>query len=279
MTIDPTILTRVRQAAPLVHCMCNIVAANDCANVLLACGARPVMAHAPQEAAEIAASAASVVLNTGTPDEEKFRACMLAGVSAQAHGIPVVLDPVGAGASSYRRAKLQTLVEQVRPNLIHGNWREVQALRGMQRQEGVDAPESGALTQRAADAKGLAKQLGCVVLLSGETDLVSDGARTYVIRGGDVRMRYVTGTGCMLSALLGAFAAVAAPMDAAVAASCFWKACAASVPVCGPGSFHAALLDAVWRMEADLVQRSVLCEDFAETAAIIRSDRPQLAGQ
>ena len=121
-------LDRLRSQRPLIHCISNIVTAADCANLLLAAGGRPVMAQEPAEMAEIAGAAQGCVLNTGTPDDGKFLACRLAGQAALAAGRPVVLDPVGAGASSYRCQKLTQLLEEVRPTLIRANLAEVQAL-------------------------------------------------------------------------------------------------------------------------------------------------------
>ena len=239
----------IRAKRPLVHCISNIVSANDCANLLLAVGASPIMAQAPEEMAEIASKAAALVLNTGTPSEEKFRACRAAGLAANRAGVPVVLDPVGAGASRWRLEQLRALLEEVRPTLVRLNRSEALALwQGSLGEKGVDS-DPAARGDTAALAARLAEHLGCAVLLSGEEDLVTDGERTEKIPGGSARMQAVTGAGCMLSALCGAFlAAEKDPLYAAAAASRFWKAAAEKADILsagkGMGSYHAALMDA-----------------------------------
>ena len=240
------VLARIRAAHPLVHCISNIVTANDCANLALAVGASPMMAQAPEEMEEIAALAGAVVLNTGTPDAAKFRAARLAGAAANRRGIPVVLDPVGVGASRWRLGNIHALLQEVRPDILRVNYGEAAALLGLESAEhGVD---SLAVPQDAAGcAVALARQLGCVVLLSGVEDLVTDGGGVLHITGGCDRMRMVTGAGCMLSVLCGAFTAVQpqTPLQAAADAARFWKLCAARAGqnAVGPGSLRAALLD------------------------------------
>lgn len=240
------VLARIRAAHPLVHCISNIVTANDCANLALAVGASPMMAQAPEEMEEIAALAGAVVLNTGTPDAAKFTAARLAGAAANRRGIPVVLDPVGVGASRWRLENIYVLLQEVHPDILRVNYGEAAALLGLESAEhGVD---SLAVPQDAAGcAAALARQLGCVVLLSGVEDLVTDGGEVLHITGGSDRMRMVTGAGCMLSVLCGAFAAVQphTPLQAAADAARFWKLCAARAGqnAAGPGSLRVALLD------------------------------------
>ena len=239
-------LAAIRAQHPLLHCISNIVSANDCANLALAIGASPIMAQAPQEMADIAALASAVVLNTGTPDEAKFTAARTAGATANRRSIPVVLDPVGVGASPWRLANIQSLLQQVQPAIVRVNAGEAAALLGLGGSEhGVD---------RLAAA--LAQKLGCVVLLSGTEDLIADGQQLCTVRGGSDRMRTVTGAGCMLSVLCGAFAAVQ-PGDAftaAVQAARFWKACAeqAEDHAAGAGSFRVALFDAAGNMTDEI---------------------------
>ena len=167
-------LAAIQAQHPLLHCISNIVSANDCANLALAIGASPIMAQAPQEMADIAALASAVVLNTGTPDEAKFTAARTAGATANRRGIPVVLDPVGVGASPWRLANIQSLLQQVQPAIVRVNAGEAAALLGLGGSEhGVDsltAPKAP-----AGLAAALAQKLGCVVLLSGTEDLIADG--------------------------------------------------------------------------------------------------------
>ena len=244
-------LDRLRSQRPLIHCISNIVTAADCANLALAAGGRPVMAQEPAEMAEIAGAAQCSVLNTGTPDDAKFLACRLAGQAALAAGRPVVLDPVGAGASTYRRRQLASLLESVRPTLIRANLAEVQALLCLASRElGVDSPEPAPQDQALTLAGELARRLGCLVLLSGESDCVTDGRQAALIEGGTDWMSRITGAGCMLSVLAGCFLAVSdSPLGAVAAASAFWKVCGErarqSVRQAGGGAglFHSALFD------------------------------------
>ena len=151
-------LAAIRAQHPLLHCISNIVSANDCANLALAIGASPIMAQAPQEMADIAALASAVVLNTGTPDEAKFTAARTAGATANRRSIPVVLDPVGVGASPWRLANIQSLLQQVQPAIVRVNAGEAAALLG---QEGwtvarggqSDRPQSARRAGRSSGAK------------------------------------------------------------------------------------------------------------------------------
>jgi len=252
-TPDFSLLDAVRRRRPLVHCISNLVSANDCANLALAAGASPIMAQAPQEMASIAAASAAAVLNTGTPDEEKFRACLLRGREAVRLGQPVILDPVGVGASPWRLEQVEALLADFTPTLLRVNLGEAQALlRQKSEEQGVDSPAASA-GRRIEAARRLARERGTVVLLSGPEDVVTNGFTLWRVSGGSPRMAQVTGTGCMLSVLCGVFAAVERDsVAAAVAAAAFWKVCShrAEALSQGPGSFRAALLDAAGTLTA-----------------------------
>lgn len=255
-TPDFTLLEAVRLRRPLVHCVSNTVSAGDCANLALAVGASPVMAQAPEEMAVIAAASASAVLNTGTPSEEKFRACLLRGREAVRLGQPVILDPVGVGASPWRLERVEALLAAFTPSLLRVNLGEAQALLGLEsREQGVDSPAAASLTQRTETAQQLARQRKTAVLLSGPEDVATDGDALFQIPGGSAQMTRITGTGCMLSVLCGVFAAVERePLAAAVTAAAFWKLCSRRAGGLadgrGPGSFRAALLDAAGTLTA-----------------------------
>lgn len=195
-------LTDIGSRKPLIHCISNIVTANDCANLLLAVGASPIMAQAPEEMSFISAKAQAVVLNTGTPSEEKFRACLEAGTTANRLGIPVVLDPVGIGASPWRLGHVEALLRAVHPDLIRVNYGEACALLGnASAEQGVDSLSAGT-HQRQRVAERLAEVLRCTVLLSATEDIVTDGEQTVSVTGGSDRMRRITGAGvcCRCSA-------------------------------------------------------------------------------
>ena len=243
---DFTQLDRVRETRPLVHCISNIVTANDCANLALAVGASPMMAQAPEEMEAISSISDATVLNTGTPDEEKFRACRAVAAAA---GQPVVLDPVGVGASPWRLSRIRALLDIFSPAILRVNLGEARALLGDAGEEqGVDSPLPASREARRDTAMDLARRRGTAVLLSGPEDLITDGARVWCVTGGSGRMSLVTGTGCMLSVLCGVFAAVEPDAAAAAAlASAFWKACSERAEHvsggAGPGSLRAALMD------------------------------------
>lgn len=238
----------IRSEQPMVHVLSNIVTANDCANLLLAVGARPIMAQAPQEVAEITAACSSTVLNLGTPDDNKFIACRVAGKQANHLGHPLVIDPVGVGASAYRRQQAAALLEEVRPDIVRANLSEIQALCDFSIGNwGVDSPAE--ITQDSRElAKELALRLNCVVLLTGEEDFVTNGRQERRICGGYSGIRKITGAGCMLSVLCGALATVTDAFTAACTASIAWKSCAVNAAARigateGIGTFHTALLD------------------------------------
>ena len=254
--IDFSCLDTLRAKRPLVHCVSNTVTANDCANLALAVGASPIMAHAPQEMADITALSAATVLNTGTPDEMRFRSCMLCGVEAALRNQPVVLDPVGVGASPWRLRKVGELLRSFPLSILRVNWGEAQALLGRSgREQGVDSLAAAGQSQKLCAAAGLARQLSTVVLLSGAEDIVTDGTVSWCIRGGSGLMPQITGAGCMLSVLCGVFAAVEpVPLSAALLASAFWKVCAQQAGQAAEGKylgkFRTALFDAAGTLTA-----------------------------
>ena len=260
--LDFTRLDKVRRQRPLIHCVSNIVTANDCANLALAVGASPMMAQAPEEMEAISAVSDATVLNTGTPDAEKFRACRICAVSAR-H--PVVLDPVGVGASPWRLGQVRALLDLFTPSILRVNLGEARALAGESgREQGVDSPDPASREARLAAAKALALRRHTAVLLSGPEDIVTDGTAAWCLPGGSDLMAFVTGTGCMLSVLCGVFAAVEPdPAKAAVLASAFWKVCSRRAEEAaagrGPGTFRAALMDAA---------ASLTPADFAALARI-----------
>lgn len=253
------LLQAVRQAHPLIHCITNTVTINDCANILLAAGASPIMADAPEEAAEITARSQGLTLNLGTLHAERIPAMLASGRQANRMGIPVVLDPVGAGASAFRTGTARQLLTEVHFAVIRGNLSEIRALSGGDGHPcGVDAGDS--LTPQTLDAaldlaRQLARRTGAVVAVTGETDLVTDGADAFCIHNGHPMMRSVTGTGCQLSCLTAAFAA-ASPgqvLQAAAAAVCAMGLCgeiayARLSPADGNAAYRDKILDAVYRL-------------------------------
>lgn len=263
---DFTRLDRVRASRPLIHCLSNIVSANDCANLTLAVGASPIMAQAPEELADITAASDAAVLNTGTPDEERFRLCRLWGEESVRLGRPVVLDPVGVGASSWRLERVRALLECFPVSILRVNLGEARALIGRPGgEQGVDSPAAVSREERSGAALALAEKYRCAVLLTGPEDAAVRGSELRWISGGSAVMGRVTGTGCMLSVLCGVFAAVEEdPLESAVLASAFWKTCArrAEEAARGPGSFRTALLDAAGMLTAAELAAEAQIEAF-----------------
>lgn len=250
---------RVREANPLVHNMTNVVVTNFTANGLLALGASPVMAYAKEEVAEMAKLAGALVLNIGTLNAEEVEAMLIAGRAANEAGVPVVFDPVGAGATRYRTETARRIAEQVKLAAVRGNAAEIANMIGETWAiKGVDAGEGSG--DAAALAKRAAAKLGTVVIITGKDDVVTDGNTTYLVHNGHPLLTKVTGTGCLLTSVIGAFAAVERDMvKAAVAALAYYGVAAeravAEAGERSPGRFQSLFLDALAHTSADDVKR------------------------
>jgi hydroxyethylthiazole kinase len=200
-------INAVREHGPLVHSITNFVVMNLNANVLLAAGASPVMAHAHDEVQAMAGIAQSLVLNIGTLEPAWIESMRLALLTAAQRGIPTVLDPVGAGATAYRNASIELLLNTASPTVIRGNGSEIMSVAGANVQtRGVD---SGAAANDAlGSARALEERTGGVVCVSGQTDHIVDATRWALLSNGHPWMTKITGVGCSATALIGAFCAV-----------------------------------------------------------------------
>jgi hydroxyethylthiazole kinase len=240
-------LRRMRERKPLVHQITNYVVMNQTANATLALGALPVMAHAREEVEEMAGIAGALVINIGTLSPPWVDAMLAAGRTANERGVPVVLDPVGAGATSYRTETAKRLLGEVDVAVLRGNVGEVATLVGVEAEvRGVES--IGGAGDPAELARSAARALGLVASVTGPVDHVSDGERVVAIANGHPLLASVTGTGCMSSAVTGCFLAVAgSPFDAAVEALVAFGVAGedAAVGAKGPGSFHVNLYDAL----------------------------------
>ncbi|USB33081.1 hydroxyethylthiazole kinase [Paenibacillus sp. YPG26] len=240
-------LSKVREQNPLIHNITNIVVANFSANGLLALGASPFMADSHEEVADVAQMAAAVVLNIGTLNEYVIESMLLAGRSANRHGVPVVLDPVGAGATAYRTEVTARLTGEIKLTALRGNAAEVANVVGRTwTSKGVDAGEGdGDVIGMAEEA---AAKLGSIVIITGRDDVIADGNSTYIVSNGHPILTKVTGTGCLLSAVVGAFLASGrSQIEAAVEAISFYGVAAElayeRTEGQGPGSFQTELLN------------------------------------
>jgi hydroxyethylthiazole kinase len=245
----------LRTRSPLVHNITNFVAMDLAANVLLAVGASPVMAHAQEEVADMVAIAGALTVNIGTLEPEWVVAMEAAAGRAAALHKPWVLDPVGAGATRYRDATLRTLIGKL-PTVIRGNASEILALRGQSAARGVDS--ANASTDALGVARSLAKELGAVVAVTGAIDYVTDGQRLAALGNGHLLMTRVTAMGCGLTALVGATLALGLPpFDATVHALAIYGIAGelAADGAAGPGSFRVRFLDRLATLDRKAIGR------------------------
>jgi hydroxyethylthiazole kinase len=249
MSVSPgTTLRQLRERKPLVHQITNYVVMNETANATLALGALPVMAHAREEVEEMVALAGALVLNIGTLSPHWVEAMVAAGKAANASGIPVVLDPVGVGATRYRTDTAKRILSEVDVTVLRGNQGEVATLVGVAAE--VRGVESIGAADDAADlAWTAARELGLVASVTGVVDHASDGEHVLAVANGHELLASVTGTGCMSSAITGCFLAVKrdAPLEAAAEALAAFGVAGedAARDAKGPGTFHVNLYDAL----------------------------------
>lgn len=220
-------LTQVRTRKPLVHHITNVVTVSDCANAVLLLGGLPVMANSPEEAEEMVSLAQALVLNIGTLHEEQIEAMLRAGRRANELNRPIVLDPVGAGATAYRTVTARRLLEQLTITVVKGNAGEVATLAGVAAE--VRGVESGEVADIVKPAAALSERYGCVVAVTGERDLVLQGGRQVWVGGGSPRMKTFVGSGCVATSIIGCFAGAGPehPFEATVGALTCYRAAAA----------------------------------------------------
>lgn len=269
-----TPLRRVRETVPLVQCITNFVTVNDCANIILAAGGSASMAHHVDEAAEAVEGAQALVCNMGAI--ENVDSMILAGKRANALGKPVILDPVAAGGTQLRRDAIKRLLQEVQFSVIRGNASEIRYLAGQNTAgSGVDVSMLDAVTEENLTGavelvSTLAGATGSVIAVSGVLDVISDGKRTVVLRNGCATMARITGSGCMLTSLIGAFCG-AMPED------CFVAACSAMAVMgvsgelaetrrlqngTGNATFRTDLIDAVFNLTEKQLMEGVRYEIY-----------------
>ena len=283
---------KLRAKHPVVHCITNHVTSNDCANLLLACGAVPVMADCPEETAEISSKSSALVINLGTPRLESLAAMLAAGHEAVGLGHPVVFDPVGVGASAFRTDMAASILHDLPLTAIRGNKREITFLAGLASNLTLTANQitnyrvkmpTPAVTDDdtgIASADALARTLECIVIMSGETDYITGGKSSRYVKNGDPILRQITGAGCMLSTLVGAFLTAVTPDDPSeISEAAYLDACAAAVGAMGSAGEIAAarmrpedgnascrnyLIDAIYRMDDRQLQDMLRISDKPE---------------
>ncbi len=268
-----TCLENVRKTVPLVHNITNYVTVNDVANVLLACGASPIMSDEPKDVEDITAICGGLNINIGTLNQRTIEGMYAAGRKANELCHPILLDPVGAGASALRTDTAVRLMEELKLTAIRGNISEIKTLAlGSGTTKGVDADVADAVTEENLDgavafAKEFAKKSGCIAAITGAIDLVSDGETCYVIRNGRPEMGKITGTGCQLSGMMTAFV-TANPgnvLEAAAAAVCAmglageigWSRMTEGD---GNSTYRNRIIDAVYNMDGEILDKGAKYE-------------------
>ncbi len=268
-----TCLENVRKTVPLVHNITNYVTVNDVANVLLACGASPIMSDEPKDVEDITAICGGLNINIGTLNQQTIEGMYAAGRKANELCHPILLDPVGAGASALRTDTAVRLMEELKLTAIRGNISEIKTLAlGSGTTKGVDADVADAVTEENLDgavafAKEFAKKSGCIAAITGAIDLVSDGETCYVIRNGRPEMGKITGTGCQLSGMMTAFV-TANPgnvLEAAAAAVCAmglageigWSRMTEGD---GNSTYRNRIIDAVYNMDGEILDKGAKYE-------------------
>ena len=261
----------VRRTCPLIHNITNYVTVNDCANMVLACGASPIMADDAAEVEDITTICGGLNINIGTLNSRTITSMLLAGKKANQLGHPVVLDPVGAGASRLRTDTAFRLLRDVKFTVIRGNISEIKTLAsGAGTTKGVDADVADKVTEENLDsavafakafAKAFAAQTGAVIAITGAIDIVADAEKAYCIRNGNAMMSSITGTGCQLSALTAAFVTAnpGHPLEAAAAAVCAMGLAGETAhkrltPLDGNSTYRNYIIDAIYNMTPDQLE-------------------------
>ena len=262
------IFENVRKNCPLIHNITNYVTVNDCANIVIACGASPIMADDKEEVADITSICAGLNINIGTLNSRTIASMLIAGKRANELNHPVVLDPVGAGASKLRTETAMQLLEEVKFTVIRGNISEIKTLAsGSGTTKGVDADVADKVTEGNFDdvitfAKAFAEKTGAVIAITGAIDIVADSNKAYCIRNGHPMMSSITGTGCQLSAMTAAFVTANPdhPLEAAAAAVSAMGyageiAHSRLTELDGNSTYRNYIIDAIYNMTPEMLER------------------------
>ena len=251
-----TDLKLIREQSPLVHNITNFVVMNNTANALLAIGASPVMAHSVDEVEDMVKIASSLVINIGTLSKKWVKAMLLAGKAAQKKGIPIILDPVGAGATPYRNEVCAEIMKQCNPTVIRGNASEILSLTlKSTKTKGVDSLEKA--ENVIGFAQDLAVDYGAIIAISGPIDYITNGETVFGVKNGSPLMTKVTGLGCTATAIIGAFAAVNPDSFKATIHAMFAMGIAGEIAAetaKGPGSMQLTFLDTLYNLTDDQIR-------------------------
>lgn len=260
------LLEKVKKENPLVHHITNYVTVNDCANIVLSLGGSPVMADHIEEATDMTSIANALVLNIGTISENSIDSMIVSGKRANRMGIPVILDPVGIGATRLRFEVINKILSDVKIAVIKGNFSEIKKLYGMNvESKGVDSLDSIEDDIEGAKniAKELSKKLNSVIAITGKKDLITDGEKVITIDNGASIMSSVTGTGCMGTSLIGTYSAVTKDYFLSAVAGVLTMGIAGEIASSslnkerleGPGTFKTRLMDAIYYIDKDILNK------------------------
>lgn len=254
----------LRELHPLIHCITNPISINQCANTILAAGARPIMAEHPKEVREITETAGALMLNLGNITDARMVSMRISAKTAQEKHIPILLDAVGTACSGLRRKYACTLIAETVPTVIKGNYSEINALyQEAYHSSGVDADAALDTAAVSRAAVSLARKHHTVILASGKTDIVTDGTQLMYVKNGTPQLSSVTGTGCMLGALCAAYLAVQPDMKAAAAACAVMGICGQLAQTGkGSGSFLVNLMDALSTVEDADIEKHLNWEEI-----------------
>ncbi|MBU3112170.1 hydroxyethylthiazole kinase [Clostridium lacusfryxellense] len=262
------LLKNVKEKNPLVHHITNYVTVNDCANITLAIGASPVMADDINEVSDMVSLSSSLVINIGTLNSRSVESMIMAGKRANELNIPVILDPVGVGATNYRTVTAKRIISEVKLAVIRGNLSEVKVLYGTQtKTKGVDSIEIDSenvdeFAQEKEMASALAIRLNTVVAITGARDVISDGKTIYSVANGHKIMSKVTGTGCMCTSLIGSYlgagdnnliAAVAGIVSMGIAGEVAYSGLDKNID--GTGTLKVKILDIIYNLSENLIMK------------------------
>lgn len=267
------IFENVRKKCPLIHNITNYVTVNDCANIVIACGASPIMSDDKNEVADITAICAGLNINIGTLNSRTIESMIIAGKTSNQLNHPVMFDPVGAGASKLRTETAIKLVEEVKFAVIRGNISEIKTLAsGSGTTKGVDADVADKVTEENIDeviafAKEFAKKTGAVIAITGAIDIVANGEKAYCIRNGHPMMSFITGTGCQLSAMTAAFV-TANPNDVLEATAAAVSAMGYAGEIAhgrltkmdGNSTYRNYIIDAIYNMTPEMLEQGAKYE-------------------
>ncbi|MCY6372644.1 hydroxyethylthiazole kinase [Clostridium ganghwense] len=254
----------VKLKKPLIHCITNPISINDCANMVLAIGAKPIMAEHPLEVSEITAVSKSLGVNLGNITDNRMKSMLISGKVAFENKIPQVIDLVGVGCSKLRLNYAKKFISECHPSVIKGNMSEIKAICGIKNNsKGIDVGECDIVTEKNSDEsiemlKTLSLQTGSVIAATGVVDIITNGTHTYLITNGCEMLSMITGTGCMLTALIASYISSGNILEGTVLAIVLMGICGElSQNVKGTGNFRAELIDNMFSISDDTIIKKI----------------------